>query len=243
MIVPLLGPHGRPVGPGRIPPPDRDKDEDYPLRADAKAAAGVSYKYYQSPLPTDDQGGTSQCVAYGGNHWLGASPIRNKKLIPHRKLYTLCQRNDEWPGEEPTYEGTSVRALFKVLKQLGLIENYLWAFDIEPVVNFLLTKGPLVMGTTWTYDMFDTDHWGFVTPTGRFAGGHAWLLDGIAVYKKCPDGTIGAARALNSWGRTWGEAGRFWISLKDLETLILDDGEAGMGTEVKPLKQPMLLAA
>mgnify|MGYP006891290300 CR=1 FL=1 len=67
-------------------------------------------------------------------------------------LYNEAQKIDQWPGED--YDGTSVRAGAAVLKSKGYISGYNWAWDVETVVNALLTLGPVVVGTWWTYDMF-----------------------------------------------------------------------------------------
>lgn len=179
-----------------------------------------------------DQGGTSQCVAYSGVKYLTTSPVLNKPPFTPAELYVECQRNDEWPGEEPDYEGTSVRALFKVLKRHGYIGEYRWTWKAEDVATHILLTGPMVLGTLWTRDMFMPDRAGFITPTGRSAGGHAYLAIGADLSKRCPDGSRGAITILNSWGAGWGANGRAHMSLKDLQTLLADDGEACVATEI-----------
>jgi C1A family cysteine protease len=94
-----------------------------------------------------------------------------------------------------------------------------------------LTKGPVVVGTNWYDRMFKPEK-GFIRVGGQVAGGHAWLLLGADRSKKCPDGTMGACRMINSWGRGWGESGRAWISFNDLDKLIKADGEAATAKEL-----------
>jgi hypothetical protein len=184
-----------------------------------------------APKP-DDQGGTSQCVAYSGTHYLKAGPICQRAPMPQEQLYKRCQREDEWPGED--YEGTSVRALFKVLQAVGLVVEYRWAFDAETVVNHVLATGPVCMGTSWHMGMFAPDRWGYIAPEGDNVGGHAWLIIGADRDRKNPDGTRGAARMLNSWGTAWGkERGRAWLSFDSLESLIEDQGEACVASEIR----------
>jgi C1A family cysteine protease len=199
-----------------------------------REAEAVSYRYWLSRGVAYDQGDTSQCVAYSGVRYLITHPICNKPL-PFKPLYTECQRSDEWSGEEPEYEGTSVRALFVVLKRRGLVSEYRWGSNAETVVAHLLTRGPVVMGTDWTREMFMPDRWGYITDDGPNEGGHAYLLIGANRKKVHPlTGEVGAVRLINSWGPNWGaQAGKAWMSFATLERLIKADGEAAVATEIK----------
>lgn len=101
-----------------------------------------------------------------------------------------------------SYDGTSVRALFKVLQSKGYIESYSWAFNINDVVTHLLSKGPVVLGTDWYNSMFETDESNFmqIFASSGLAGGHAYMIKGANTKKICPDGSLGAIRVINSWG-------------------------------------------
>lgn len=178
-----------------------------------------------------DQGNTPQCVGHAGRHYLNAGPVVNRGGPAARGLYDMAQLNDEWEGED--YEGTSVRGLFKGLKKLGFVNEYRWAFDVETVMKHVLTTGPMVMGTDWYLEMFTPDRHGYVYPEGENAGGHSWLIIGVDRYRKAPDGAMGAARCVNSWGLNWGERGRFWLTLRALDKLIRADGEACVAPELK----------
>lgn len=144
---------------------------------------------------------------------------------------TNAKKIDEWDGED--YEGTSVRALFKVLKAKEYIEAYEWAFTHELVLRQVLTTGPVVMGTNWYHGMHTPDFKNYIWPTGELVGGHAWLLIGAYRNKKNPDGTVGAFRMINSWARDWGQKGRAWLTFKTLNQLIKQDGEACVAVEKK----------
>ena len=179
-----------------------------------------------------DQGGTSQCVAYSGVKYLTTAPVMNRPIDPV-PLYRECLALDEWPGEDFD-GGTSVRALFKALKKRGYVTEYRWALDAETIVSHVITTGPVVMGTSWHRDMFTpVTTTGYLEITGPIEGGHAWLIIGASRDRRNPDGTRGAVRMINSWGDGWGDRGRAWITLTDLETLVRDDGEACVATEVK----------
>lgn len=180
--------------------------------------------------PVLDQGPTSQCVAYSGVAYLKAHPVVNKP-VDMVELYQACRKVDEWPGED--YDGTSVRALFKTFKTRGYVDSYHWAWDVFTVVQHVLTTGPVVMGTTWKEQMFYPGKNGYIRAVGPDIGGHAYLIVCVNTRRKNPDGTVGAARILNSWGEDWGQQGRAWISFADLDMLIKDSGEACASTEKK----------
>lgn len=223
----------REYGLGRLYAPD-DRDRRYAISRPAEAA-GITYRYWY----TGDiyhQGRTPRCVAYAGVGWLRAGPVRN--LVPilqtdFAALYHECQRVDEWPGPPPDYDGTSVRALMKVLKSRGHVSEYRWTWSAGMAVDHVLAVGPMVVGTTWTEGMFEPDRHGFIRPTGFPAGGHAYLLIGAHREKECPDGSRGAVRIVNSWGAGWGQQGRAWLSIADLDGLMRDHGEAATAIEVR----------
>jgi hypothetical protein len=182
-----------------------------------------------------DQGATPRCVAYAWTGFLLATPLRtkDKQLDTMRNLntyagalYAAAQKVDEWPGEG--YDGTSVRAGAKVLqdeqKRLG---EYVWAFDAATLRDYVLTRGPAVIGINWYETMFAPTAKGYLLVDGPVAGGHAILVIG---YSKART----AFRLLNSWGKGWGEKGRAWIRASDMERLLKEDGEACSAIEVVP---------
>lgn len=187
-----------------------------------------------------DQGSTSMCVSFSTNRYLISSPIRNPinaKYLPDwlKRFYKECQRNDEWAGED--YDGTSVRAAFKILLKLGYITEYRWAFDIDTIINHLLTVGPVVVGTDWTDSMFDPDAKNNIRvhdTQGRYivAGGHAYLLCGVDRKRKMSDGTVGGFLIQNSWGDGWGVKGQAWISFAEFKVLLANQGEAAVAVEI-----------
>lgn len=223
------------AGLGRLSQPD-ERDKKYLLPRNA-AAKSLTQRYWTA-FPAMDQGGTSQCVGYSGYQWLTASPVRNMPKFEPENLYYAAQDVDEWPGTN--YEGTSVRALFKVLKARGLVAEYRWAFDAETVIDHLLTRGPVVVGTDWTTGMFMADKEGYIDDIGSASvGGHAYLLIGANRNRKKKNGTKGAVRVLSSWGTKWADGGRAWLSFKALDELIKRNGEACTATEI--LEPPPVL--
>lgn len=216
---------------GRLPHPDhRDLKFSLARRVSAAAARQVVSKMWPVNL-TLDQGDTPQCVEYSSRTWLSLGPVSNRWRKPDGWLYHEAQKIDEWDGED--YDGTSVRAGFKVLQSQGYLSSYGWAFDNATVTAWLLTQGPLVVGTDWFADMMLPDAQGFLHVAGGAVGGHAYSLRGTDTRKVCPDGSLGAHRVLNNWGKGWADKGQAWLSYRDFQTLLDRWGEACTALEIR----------
>jgi hypothetical protein len=139
-------------------------------------------------------------------------------------VYHEAQKIDPWhggsyPGADFYYEGTSVLAGLKVMKNLGFFKSYRWAFDLNDLVMGVGYNGPAVIGTFWYEGMLHPDKEGWVRPVGEALGGHATLVYSVNV--KHEYFTI-----RNSWGTGWGKGGDCYISYPDMETLLKNQGEA-----------------
>lgn len=175
-----------------------------------------------------DQGSEGACVGFCYTHDLLARPVRVKDLdasFARSSIYWEAQKIDPWPGgaypgaEGEFYEGTSMLAGAQVLKNLGFIEEYRWAFGLDDVRRTLAYRGPVALGLNWYTGMFNPDSEGYLRPTGRLAGGHAILAKSINEKKQ-------RVVLHNSWGRNWGLNGTAYISFSDLDKLLNEDGEA-----------------
>jgi hypothetical protein len=174
-----------------------------------------------------NQGEDPHCVAFAWAHWVNDGPhvgsIFNSRRpgIDTTELYCESQKRDPWPGDCTTklYDGTSVRAGAKVLQEWGHIEEYRWASTAQEIVETILDHGPVVMGTSWYQDMFNPNSEGIITPSGGWAGGHAYLINGV-------DLETGLFQIKNSWGRRWGKNGRAYISIENVDKLVRAFGEA-----------------
>ncbi len=225
-IVPRVKP-----GLGRRPSPYDARDRQFLMRR--RDVAEIDHRLWDCGGPLN-QKRTAQCVAYAGWQYLAAGPVVNShpKHTPEM-IYRECLLRDDWPGED--FEGgTSVRALFKVLSGYGYVNGYQWAFDVERVVSYVLSTGPVVVGTSWYRGMSTPNGYsGYLEVSGPNDGGHAWLIIGAYRSKPNPDGSRGAVRMINSWGEKWGQLGRAWITFADLERLIKEKGEACVASEIK----------
>jgi hypothetical protein len=209
----------------RIAPDERDK------RHLMRAAVGdvpeyilPPFRYYRTSTVLD-QGPFPHCVGYAWRLWLSSAPLMTKGGPGPVDIYREAQDRDEWPGS--MYDGTSVRGGAKALAERGHITEYLWSFTLEDTINWLLMgRGSVVAGTNWYSGMLVPDRQGMIRPSGRWIGGHAWLLIGANTQR-------GVARLQNSWGSEWGQRGRASISFEDLERLIREEGEMCTATEVR----------
>lgn len=178
-----------------------------------------------------DQGETSTCVGHALRNFLRCAPVRTRAAHPsawdlYRKAVLLDPWRDnddesELPDGDPGMDsGTTVRAGMKGLSQMGFIESYVWAFSLQPAIEWLLTKGPLVIGVNWYDSMFEADSSGHlsISPGAVVVGGHSVLVRGANQNRALVTGT-------NNWGNRWAKKGDFTLSYKDFERLIHEQGE------------------
>lgn len=189
-----------------------------------------------------DQGKEGACVGFGISHELAATPSPVPDLnaqYAREQIYWEAQKIDgqpggAYPGAVPFYEGTSVLAGLKTAQSLGWMDSYRWAFGIDDLILGVGYNGPAVLGIRWYQGMSTPDSNGLSRPTGRIAGGHCILARGVDLLNE-------RFRLPNSWGRSWGVDGECFITFKDMDRLLHEDGEAaffiGRHMAVKPAKE------
>jgi len=182
-----------------------------------------------------DQGNTGTCVGNAWANFLRCEPIQTTATEQTAwQIYDAAIKLDEWTDNDDDTDrqmGTSVRAGAEAVTNIGRLKSYVWSFTLQPVIEWVLTMGPCVLGTEWTESMFYPDKEGILKVTGSVIGGHAYLLRGV-------DTRNALASFCNSWGDSWGISGNFYMSFKDLERLILEDGEACSAIEQKLRAKP-----
>jgi len=161
-----------------------ERDALFPMAAALPERPFITEKMWWDNGWWGDQGNTSMCTAFSWSHWLEDGPMiqdglgeREKPVFNLMQLYKKAQANDGIPGVG--YNGTTVRAVAKVLKAANVINEYRWANSVEDIITCLLTVGPVVVGTRWYSSMYQPDSRGYVSPTGGMAGGHAYVLNGV----------------------------------------------------------------
>ena len=208
-----------------------DRDKKYLITDKFKELLKLSKKptsrYWSADGWWGDQKNTPQCVGYAWAHWLEDGPIEQSGVPPIVRpelIYQNAQKLDEWIGEN--YDGTSVRGGVKYLRSINKVSSYYWAFDLQSLITTVLNLGPVVVGTNWYKGMFYPNKKGIIRVTGRFVGGHAYVINGVNTKTKM-------FRLKNSWGRLWGQKGHAYISFRDMERLIREQGEVCLAKEIK----------
>ena len=216
------------------------RDQNFLMRrmlADARALALPVRRTWPIHGAALDQGDTGTCVGHAWRNFLRCAPIRTERGGPSAfDIYRAAVLKDTWranndeaklPDRDPGLDyGTSVRAGAKAVTALGRLKSYVWAFALQPVVEWVLGEGPVVLGTNWYSSFARPDREGIVRiePKAKVVGGHAYLLRGV-------DTRRALARCANSWGDGWGLSGDFLLPFRDLERLIHEDGEACAAVE------------
>jgi hypothetical protein len=197
---------------------DDPRDGDFPLGAviDDVDDPRAQEKVWQLPAHLLNQGSTNSCVGHACAHFILTAPIMSQSMDAI-SLWHRAQEIDEFPNNEGTNSGTSVRAGFKVLRERNLITaDYRWAANADEALRFILTRGPVVVGSPW-YPGMGHPNKGVMGLTGNPSGGHAYLLFGFS-----PDQD--AFLVANSWGPTFGIDGCAFLRYDSLDYLMHHGG-------------------
>lgn len=210
-------------GLGRIPSPVDERDWKLANFMFAVPEAEIrKSRIWRFIHKTLDQGETPHCCGFSCASFGVNYPVHtNYTNADGDRFYYVCKEIDGEPKEE---NGSTIRSVAKALKKEGRINAYAFAATPEEIRWWILYRGPVIVGTEWTYDMFDPDKKHHVVPTGSVAGGHAYLLNGYT-----PSGYF---RIQNSWGDTWGLKGRAYIKFEDFSKLFANGGEAMTAVEL-----------
>jgi hypothetical protein len=169
-----------------------------------------------------DQGDTSRCVGFGWCGWGDCAPIEDAFTnADGDAVYYAAKVID---GEPKAETGSSVRSGAKAMQNRGKVASYYFAASIADVRDWVSRHGPVVMGTDWHAGMFHPDAAGYTHPTGPVVGGHCYLLVGY-------DPATSRYEFVNSWGESWGRAGRFYMAEPDVAALLAAGGEACAAVE------------
>lgn len=193
-----------------------------------RALEGRKWRSKRWPTPDIyDQIGSS-CTANAAVGVCRTTPNRRKfKYDPYStedaryQLYRRAQAVDPWEGEEPTYEGSSTDAPWKVLREEGAVTGWKWLFGADEVREWVMYHGPLAVGTVWYDSMFYPDANGVlhIDDARGDSGGHAYRVVGYRLRQK-------QFIIANSWGRDWGQGGFAYVPDEMMCRLLSEQGEA-----------------
>ncbi len=204
-----------------------------------------SWAFSGDPL---NQGETGTCTGHAGVHLIHAAPMRHRGFLDPFQLYREAVLLDEYPDNDgdatmlvdaELEAGSSGTGVAKALDKRGLLAEYLWAGVMREAVEWVLTRGPVMLGSSWHRSMFDPTPEGFVEimPHSPVEGGHEYLLRGV-------DTRRGIGRCVNSWGKGWNanaagcRPGHFLMSFETIERLFHEEGDAVSAIEKRAEKKP-----
>jgi hypothetical protein len=175
-----------------------------------------------------NQGNEGACVGFGWTAWENAKPrgFRVQQGYDYAfDWYKKAQGIDPWPGDD--YSGTTVRAGARIGVQRELLGTYLWGSGKDDIDAWLLTKGPIVVGSTWfrSMDSVGPLGWVKVDPSSGKRGGHCYLLLGRR---------SGNYVFQNSWGAGYADDGLFYMNTENfIKLLSWGDAEFCTAAQVK----------
>jgi len=180
--------------------------------------------------PTLDQGDYGTCVGNGEAQFGNTLPFDDKfDETDARAIYYEATILDGSPDDPDAkgggQQGATVLSGEKAMKNRGRIASYALTTSLDTAKSWLATKGPIVVGSDWYYDMFYPNADNYITATGSYQGGHCYLLLG---YHPSPD----SFEFLNSWGASWGDNGHFFMKSADLAKLMKNGGEMWTAVEL-----------
>lgn len=191
-----------------------------------------------------DQGSEGACVGFSLTHELAARPrviLKDQNFA--LQIYNRAKQIDYWPGED--YSGTSVlhgmKAVQEILNSKGepLVKEYRWGFGVQDALRVIGYRGPVVLGINWYENMYRPDLDNFIHASGEIAGGHAIMANGVHIVRydnKLPatwdnvNQDASYVKLHNSWGAGYGRNGVAFLTVKDLDKLLQEDGEVCIPT-------------
>ncbi|MGZ4621435.1 MAG: C1 family peptidase, partial [Blastococcus sp.] len=192
---------------------------------------------WERKIPILDQGNLGSCT---GNATVGAlgtgplydalTPVQQAALNEDEavRIYSLATQLDGFQGTyPPTDTGSDGLDAAKAAQKLGYLSGYQHITSIAAAQTAILA-GPFVVGTNWYSGMDNPDASGLVKVGGQIRGGHEYECYGY-------DADHDLWHFCNSWGESWGDAGRFMYSGADFARLLSEQGDA---TVLVPITQP-----
>lgn len=174
-------------------------------------------------VPVLDQGQTGSCT---GNATVGC--VNTLRAVAGRTdfldeaaavaVYSLATRLDGLPGEYPPEDtGSDGNSAAKAARTKGYLTSWRHAFGIQQLL-IALQSGPVSVGTVWLDGMNEPGAGAVIRAAGSEEGGHQYKVDAF-------DPVTDRLAICNSWGAGWGDGGRAWIDVEDMDALLRAQGD------------------
>lgn len=175
-----------------------------------------------------DQGQEGACVGFSIAGELAAKPVSYEVTdSTGRKIFAAAQAVDREEGRNFP-DGATVLAGMKATQRAKYFSKYGWCFGIDDTINWIIRRGPVVLGINWYDSMYETTASGLIEVGGPIVGGHAIVANGF--WPAHP--TFGDVLVLtNSWGRAWGLSGRGYLPVESAKRLLAEEGEVAAPTD------------
>ena len=175
-----------------------------------------------------DQGQEGECVGFSIAGELAARPVAyDVTNETGRKIFAAARSVDQSEGRNFP-DGATVLAGMKATQRANYFSKYGWCFGIDDTINWIIRRGPVVLGINWYDSMYETTGKGLIKVDGPIVGGHAIMANGF--WPNHP--LFGDILVLtNSWGRDWGLGGRGYLPVESTKRLLSEDGEVAAPTD------------
>lgn len=198
---------------------------------------------WQRRVPVWDQGALGSCTGNAGLGCLGTDPFFATVDPAERgalgdftergavALYAAATTWDTFPGTYPPDDtGSDGLSVAKALTNAGMISGYRHAFSVPDLLAGLMAA-PCIVGTEWSEGMWNPNSQGLIHPTGAVQGGHEYVCDEL-IRAGDPFGSMGVTAPVdmlgftNSWGESWADGGRHFMSVDEFGWLLARQGDA-----------------
>jgi hypothetical protein len=224
-------------GPGRLGRNWRvdSRSAAFPYRPRAAAVASVTWDRHLGILDQGQVGsctGEMMCGACACDPLFAGLPPALAQALGQPlalKFYSEAETIDGHGVYPPNDYGSSGGSVCQSAKTDGYISGYAWASSAATAAD-ALQHGPVGFGTYW-YSSFDAPPASGIvkiTTTAKVRGGHEYLC-------RQYDQAAGVFWCDNSWGTSWGKAGRFGLAGETVDTLLSRQGDCVVPT---PLAAP-----
>jgi len=175
-----------------------------------------------------DQGQEGACVGFACAGELAAKPqaydVTNETGL---KIFNAAQSIDKSEGRNFS-DGATIVAGMQACRKAKYFSKFIWCFGIDDTINWIVRRGPVVLGINVYTSMFNPSPEGLWTISGRLEGGHAIIANGFwPNHPKFGDILV----LTNSWGRDWGLNGRCYLPIEAADRLLKEDGEVAAPTD------------